>query len=77
MLKDAYLCQFREDRQEDFKTDCAFLDGQLPSAVDYVNTVVTVLNRGLVGQVFDIDLKKPVYRFSISGGEEYPLLNEE
>lgn len=76
MSKDTYLCQFREDGQEDFKTDCAFLPGQLSRSIDYVKTVVAVRNRGLTGQVFDVDLKKPIYRFSLSDGDEYLFLTE-
>lgn len=76
MSRDVYLCQFREEGQEDFKTDCAFLAGQLIRAVDYTKRITSLHPHVAEGQIYDVDLGKPVYRFIHPDKEEYLLLIE-
>ena len=59
---DRYLVQFRRHDQERFTTDCAFRDGQLDLAREYVRTVVRTLAQVTEGRIIDTQSCCPVYR---------------
>jgi hypothetical protein len=59
-----YLVQFREDTQQDFRTDCAFRDGQLCLAMQYVCTILDALAHVAEGRILDARTHTCVLRCS-------------
>ena len=66
---DRYLVQFRKIGKLDFKTDCAFRDGQLDAARGYVIRVLSTLCATVAaGRVLDADTDTVVYQNSNQPG---------
>ncbi len=61
---DRYLVQFRDRDQDYLKTDCAFQNGQLHLAKQYVRTIVDTLDGVSEGQVLDVTRCISVYRYA-------------
>ena len=66
---DRYLVQFRKVGKLDFRTDCAFRDGQLDAAQGYVIRVLSTLCATVAaGRVLDADTDTVVYQNSNQPG---------